>query len=77
MLNRALTVYENETQLCFTLRHRRLSESATRLLSKIVQCIKYVARIRENYRCNNIYACDETAVWLNASGGKTVEEGWR
>uniref|UniRef100_A0A915DJ36 DDE-1 domain-containing protein n=1 Tax=Ditylenchus dipsaci TaxID=166011 RepID=A0A915DJ36_9BILA len=42
--------------------------------SKIVQFIRCVAKIREKHRYDNIYACDETAVWLNASGEKTVEE---
>jgi hypothetical protein len=42
--------------------------------SKIVKFIQYVARIRERYKYDHIYACDETAVWLDASGGKTIEE---
>uniref|UniRef100_A0A915CZ06 Transposase n=1 Tax=Ditylenchus dipsaci TaxID=166011 RepID=A0A915CZ06_9BILA len=33
-----------------------------------------VAKIREKHKYDHIYACDETAVWLDASGGKTVEE---
>jgi hypothetical protein len=42
--------------------------------SKIANFVVYVARMRQENNYTLIYACDETAVWLDASGGQTVEE---
>lgn len=36
--------------------------------------IAYVSQLREANQYNSIYAADETAVWLDASSGKTVAE---
>ena len=40
----------------------------------VAKFVAFVSKMRQKNNYGQIYACDETAVWLDASGGKTVEE---
>jgi hypothetical protein len=40
----------------------------------VASFIAYVSKLRQKNRYTHIFAADETAVWLDASGGKTVDE---
>jgi hypothetical protein len=41
---------------------------------KIADFIVYISQQREKNNYTHIYAADETAVWLDASGGKCIDE---
>ncbi|KAI1697596.1 hypothetical protein Ddc_19612 [Ditylenchus destructor] len=50
--------------------NNRVSESASRIRSKAYQ----LRDVREQVPFQQIYACDETGVWLDPVGGKYVAE---
>lgn len=41
---------------------------------KLIAFVIYVSKLREQKKYTEIFASDETAVWLNPGGGKCIED---